>query len=256
MGGGCLLGLHVGPLKTLPSGCGSLALEDLAKGLVLSSSVFSATVSPSTTSMPSCRPSPLTTVSMPSVVAEPDVNPVGKPVSLSLTQSRPRSVRALGFTRLTGTTLVAGGPLRGPCPWRTSPRGRRAAGPDGPAAAALAGPAGLRLGSVLGGALRRTRFPQARRPTRAPPRPKAPPCTSRAVGRHPRQSRLPAQGRVGHHQHVMILLDLELHVGRQVRQELQVGIVGLDHDRVGDHVLVHLRVVADLPTLPRKVSFG
>ena len=41
-------------------------------------------------------------------------------------------------------------------------------------------------------------------------------------------------------------LDLELHVGGEVRQQLQVGIFGGDHDRVGHDVLRHRGVQANL----------
>src|SRR5207245_5676037 len=49
----------------------------------------------------------------------------------------------------------------------------------------------------------------------------------------------PAQGGVGHFQNVRAIAHLELHVGRQVRQQLAAGVVAIDHDRVDHDVLRH-----------------
>ena len=86
-----------------------------------------------------------------------------------------------------------------------------------------------------------------RRPCfRAPSRPPEADRTEfRNSGSDLRRPRLPPQRRVGHQQHVPVLLDLELHVRRHVGQELfRWSCHGLDHHRVGDDVLRHRGVQA------------
>ena len=61
--------------------------------------------------------------------------------------------------------------------------------------------------------------------------------------------RLPAEGGVGHQQHALPRLDLELKARRQVRQETAAGVIDRDDDRISDDVLRHARVQADLRDL-------
>ena len=50
---------------------------------------------------------------------------------------------------------------------------------------------------------------------------------------------LPVQGGVGYQQDIAEVLQLELHIGSQVRQQTFVRVVGDDFHGVGDHVLGH-----------------
>ena len=69
--------------------------------------------------------------------------------------------------------------------------------------------------------------------------------------------RRPAQRRVRHDQHVRRgAPTIELHVRRQVRQQLAVGVVRSDLHRVGDDVLRHRGVQADLAHLAVKHLAG
>ena len=57
---------------------------------------------------------------------------------------------------------------------------------------------------------------------------------------------LPAQGSVGHVKHILVAGDFELQIGRQIRKESAVRIVGVHDDGVRDHVLIHARIESRL----------
>jgi hypothetical protein len=61
---------------------------------------------------------------------------------------------------------------------------------------------------------------------------------------------------VGHHQHVVMAIQFEFDVRREIRQQSSVGVVGHDLHRVGDDVLGHRGVQANLAHLARNDSPG
>ena len=68
--------------------------------------------------------------------------------------------------------------------------------------------------------------------------------------------RRPAERRVRHEEHAFPAAYLELRVGGEVREELAVGIVDVDLYGIGDDVLRHRRVKADLADLAVKHLAG
>ena len=77
----------------------------------------------------------------------------------------------------------------------------------------------------------------------------------KALGR-----RMPAQRGVGHHKHVFVASHFELQVGREIRKQPAVRVVGVHDDRVGDDVLIHAGVEPRLiwrdDALKRLVGIG